>query len=451
MRFFTRTTVLLFITLFYISCSSDGDEVGRKQNETIEEATIDSFSKNYGYIGDVVVISGTNFTNNIDDIEVLFGDIKAQIKSVDKNKIEVILPVTEQPISDLIISIKNRNVVNNVENDYSNSIGVLDITPNKWHISDINYPNNGPIYISKAIGKKKLYFSTNDCCGTGVYRTLDEGITWNLWGRSGSLGEFYVTNNDEGWSQTTFGVNRIPIGGSETVNMDVHKSTQTTGLYIDDDLVNGFLIDKQKIVYQTTDGVSFNEVYNNKPKDETSSRVTKFSQLDKDNIWAAGYIDISGEKFPDFTPANDFLAPLILFPDNGSWKEVTISNLEATSQVVQIQFINKNIGYINVSNENIIKGSLNNIKPLNKLLKSVDGGNSWDLIYDTNDVPIKAFSFKDQMIGWYCLGNNIYKTTDGGVTWKVDYSHNSEIKTIAYDSGLVWALSDNKIFKYFID
>jgi len=339
----------------------------------------------------------------------------------------------------------------NVENDYSNSIGVLDITPNKWHISDINYPNNGPIYISKAIGKKKLYFSTNDCCGTGVYRTLDEGITWNLWGRSGSLGEFYVTNNDEGWSQTTFGVNRIPIGGSETVNMDVHKSTQTTGLYIDDDLVNGFLIDKQKIVYQTTDGVSFNEVYNNKPKDETSSRVTKFSQLDKDNIWAAGYIDISGEKFPDFTPANDFLAPLILFPDNGSWKEVTISNLEATSQVVQIQFINKNIGYINVSNENIIKGSLNNIKPLNKLLKSVDGGNSWDLIYDTNDVPIKAFSFKDQMIGWYCLGNNIYKTTDGGVTWKVDYSHNSEIKTIAYDSGLVWALSDNKIFKYFID
>jgi len=71
MRFFTRTTVLLFITLFYISCSSDGDEVGRKQNETIEEATIDSFSKNYGYIGDVVVISGTNFTNNIDDIEVL--------------------------------------------------------------------------------------------------------------------------------------------------------------------------------------------------------------------------------------------------------------------------------------------------------------------------------------------------------------------------------------------
>jgi|GEM_PF-997408 len=453
MKTYFTSIILALITVLFTSCSYESNDTEKTSTVLALESTIDSFSKNYGYIGDVVVINGKNFSKNLSDVEVFFDNIPAKVKSVSNTKIEIVLPKTKKPISPLQLNIKNRNITNNVNNNYSNSIGIIDDTPNEWHSMNINYPNKENVYVSKSIGKEKFYFSTDDCCGTGIYRTLDGGLTWNIWGRSGFYGDFYVTNNDEGWTQPSFGVNKVPLGGSESINMDVHESTLTNGLYIDDDLKNGFLVHRQKIVYQTTDGKKFTEVYNNNPISKNdpnglSSAVRFFSPLDKDHFWAAGYTDISNEKFPRLTGTRNFVASLILFLDNGNWKEVSIKNLESSTDIKQIQFINKKVGYINIANSNL-KNPYND--PItNKIFKSTDGGNSWSLIYDNKESLITSFSFKDETLGWYSSGNKVYKTLDGGSTWSIDYTHNSDIKKISYDNELVWALSNNKIFKYFL-
>lgn len=447
MKNIIKSLNLFLITLLIYSCSSND------VNETPiipipEQATVDSFSENYGYSGENIVINGTNFTNDINKVKIFFDDITAEINSVTDEKINIKLPNTEKSVPILKIEIENRIITNNVINDYDGNIGILANSKNEWHTIDSNI-GDGRIWKMQAVGKDKLYFSLNDNGGGGsVYRTIDGGINWKSWCSVGFDGSFYATNNDEGWSQTTFGVNKVPIGGSYSHNSDVHPSTSTIGLYVNDDLTKGFLISYHKIVYQTTDGLNFNEVYNNDPRNNNPnagnfSQVRFFSELDENHIWAAGYTEV--DQNLGYTPINKFYAPLILFLDNGNWTERSISGLSTSSKAKQIQFINKDKGYLYVRNN----GS--NSSLFSQIFKSIDGGNSWELLYDSGSLDIRAFTFKNETFGWFCSGNKIYKTIDGGINWTVDYTHNSDIINISYSDGIVWAITKDKILKYFTE
>ncbi|WP_019037304.1 hypothetical protein [Psychroflexus tropicus] len=55
----------------------------------------------------------------------------------------------------------------------------------------------------------------------------------------------------------------------------------------------------------------------------------------------------------------------------------------------------------------------------------------------------------DETTGWYCSGNTIYKTTDGGISWSVDYTSDSDISNISYGEGVVWAITKDEVLKYF--
>lgn len=440
-----KQTIALITILLISSCSSDNNT--EEEIIQLKQSTIDSYSKNYGYSGENINIVGTNFTTNINEVKVFFDDIEAEIESVNSSEIDVKLPITTNTIPVLKVEIDNRVITNNVENDYDGNIGILASTPNEWHSMDHNLPF-GSIFKSQSIGKDKFYFSTSDSGGSGVYRTKDGGLTWNNWGRCGFQGSFYATTNDEGWTQTTFGVNKVPIGGSTSINSDVHPSTSTIGLYVNDDLDKGFLISYQKIVYKTTDGVIFEEVYNNDPTSNedptgTSSQVRVFSELDENHIWAGGYIEV--DQNLGYTPINAFYAPLILFLDNGTWTERSIPGLDYSARVMKIQFINENKGYL------YVKNSRNDTPAINYLYKSIDGGNSWDRIYDFNDLPITSFSFKNETLGWFCSGNKIYKTIDGGINWTIDYTHSSNIVNVTYEDRIVWAVTSDKILKYFTE
>ncbi len=439
-----KQIIILILVLIISSCSSDEENSTTEERQTpLEQATINSYSKNYGYSGENIVINGTNFTTNINEVKVLFDDIEAEINSINNTEINIKLPVVSNSIPVFKVEIDNRIISNNVKNNYDRNIGVLASSLNNWHIIEHNGIANssnplGVVYKSQTLSKNEFYFSTNDCCGAGVYRTIDGGLTWSNWGRSDFNGSFYVTPNDEGWTQTTFGVNKVPIGGSISINFDVHNSTSTIGLYIDDDLTNGFLISYQKVVYKTTDGVNFDEVYNNNPTSSedpngVSSQVRVFSELDKNHIWAGGYTTVN----------QNLNVPLVLFLDNGTWTEVSIPNLEYSARVMQIQFIDENKGYL------YVKNSRNDTPVLNYIYKSIDGGNSWNRIYNSNDLTITSFAFKNENLGWFCSENKIYKTIDAGINWTIDYTHNSDIKNISYNDDTVWAITENEILKYY--
>jgi hypothetical protein len=455
MKNILKTLSIVLLVFICVSCASDDTQDLNVENPPItpEAATIDSYSKNFGYSGETVVISGTNFTTDVNDVEVSFDSVRAEINSVNEQEISLILPETESTIPELKVTIKNRVITNTVENDYNGNIGVLGSALNQWHSMDHNgiINSNRPfayVHKSQSVGKDKFYFTHDDSFGIGVYRTIDGGIKWKNWGRSGFDGSFYATANDEGWTQTTFGVNKVPIGGSVSLNDDVHPDSSLIGLYVSDDLNNGFLISQLKYIYQTTDGTTFNEVYNNNlPRSDedygTHSAVYAFSEFDDNHIWAGGYIDI--DQNLGYTPIYDFFAPLILFVDNGNWVEVTIPGIETSSQVKQIQFITEDTGYASIHR----MGS--RVELINRIYKSTDGGYNWDLIFDAGDEAITSFAFMDETTGWYCSGHTIYKTTDGGISWSVDYTADSDISNISYGEGVVWAITKDKVLKYFTE
>jgi len=454
MKNILKTLSIVLLVFICVSCASDDTQDLNVENPSItpEAATIDSYSKNFGYSGDTVVISGTNFTTNVNEVEVSFDNVRAEINSVNEQEISLILPETESTIPELKVSIENRIITNTVENDYNGNIGVLASALNQWHTIDhtgiINY--NEPInYVhkSQSVGKDKFYFSHDDSFGgSGVYRTKDGGITWSNWGRCGFDGSFYATANDEGWTKA-IGVSKVPVGGSILINEDIHPNNTLIGLYVSDDLSKGFLISHWKFVYQTTNGTTFNQVYNNNPRDSeepygTDSFLSVFSEFDDTHIWAGGYIDINPNL--GYTPINDFFAPLILFTDNGNWVEVTIQGIETSSQVKQLQFITEHTGYVSINRKS-------SAELINRIYKSTDGGYNWELMFDAGDEEITSFVFMDEMTGWYCSGNTIYKTTDGGISWSVDYTADSDVSNMSYGDGVVWAITKDEVLKYFTE
>ncbi|WP_019037306.1 IPT/TIG domain-containing protein [Psychroflexus tropicus] len=176
---------LVILVIFCGSCASDDTEDITGQNPPItpEAATIDSYFKNFGYSGDTIVISRTNFTTDVNDVEVSFDNVIAEINSVNEQEISLILPETESNIPELKVAVANRIITNTVENDYRGNIGVLASALNQWHSMDYNgiINSNRPfsyVHKSQSIGKDKFYFSHDDSFGNGVYRTIDGGIKW---------------------------------------------------------------------------------------------------------------------------------------------------------------------------------------------------------------------------------------------------------------------------------
>ncbi len=430
--------IAVCVSLIFSSCSSDesNGDTGDDGGQTIpEQATITSYSKDYGYSGETVTINGTNFTADINDVTVMFDDVVAEVVSVTNSTVNITLPITENSIPVLKVQIENRIITNTVQNNYNKNIGILASALNVWHTMD-NTSLFGFVYRSQVTGRDKFYYSTNDNGGSSVYRTNDGGLSWVNWGSSGFVGSFYATSNDEGWTQTSFGVNKVPVGGSQSINSDVHPTTQTIGLYVNDALTNGLLISRGKVVYETTDGLTFNEVYRNVP-DGNSSDVDVFAQLDENHMWAGGFIEVDQDPG---TGVNNVDAPLVLFIDNGEWTERSIPIADTPATIKQISFINEDKGYFSTRK----KGATE----VNRLYKSIDGGNSWELLYDANNQTIKSFTFKNESIGWYCADNEIYKTTDGGLTWVLDYTHDSSISNVTYGDGIVWGLTSDKILKF---
>lgn len=69
-------------------------------------------------------------------------------------------------------------------------------------------------------------------------------------------------------------------------------------------------------------------------------------------------------------------------------------------------------------NSNIIFGSVDSFSPnLGKLVKSLDGGNTWS-IFDAPETNIQAVGFISESHGWMGGHNTgFYETLDGGITW----------------------------------
>jgi photosystem II stability/assembly factor-like uncharacterized protein len=79
----------------------------------------------------------------------------------------------------------------------------------------------------------------------------------------------------------------------------------------------------------------------------------------------------------------------------------------------QLQFINEREGWLSVLSE-----PEKEPRESGRLWHTLDGGKSWALIYADRKDRIARFQFINSNTGWMIAGGKVYKSTDGGDTWR---------------------------------
>lgn len=96
-----------------------------------------------------------------------------------------------------------------------------------------------------------------------------------------------------------------------------------------------------------------------------------------------------------------------------TWIEQNIQNLPTGFYPNKLQFVSESVGFIG--------GIHSSPVPFYSILKTVNGGNNWEIVSTTR---ISDFYFINENTGWIGRGgiqsSELRKTTDGGVSWNLD-------------------------------
>lgn len=438
---------ILFCSLF-ISCSSDpasDPEVVTPPVPVVPvpvpvvEAKVTAYSINYGKPDEEVTIKGENFTDKLENISLYFDSVKATIIAASATEIKFKLPTTQNVIPILKLEIKNTNITNLVKNQYNGNIAILKANPaGSWIVSNsptdntqvikIQILDNGAVYYN---WETSIPYSGVTLSYNYVKRSLDDGKTWETWIETASTNwatNFFATNNDEGWSVYGAGsLYKIPTGG-QTRTLLGNSFGSIIHMNVDESLKNGTVITSGGTIYTTTDGENFTKGHSSNLTN--IGGITGSTYLDNDHIWSYGLRTIS---------SNEGYRPILLYKKGSSaeWKEKIFSDGTKDDRIRVAQFFTENTGLMLYSNE--IKTSI---------LKSNDGGDNWNEIYSGEAFTKMTFSDADN--GWAVSGKMIYKTTNGGVSWTLDYTHDEDVLSIASKNKVVWAASKSKILKRYL-
>jgi photosystem II stability/assembly factor-like uncharacterized protein len=111
----------------------------------------------------------------------------------------------------------------------------------------------------------------------------------------------------------------------------------------------------------------------------------------------------------------------------------------------QIQFPSSSVGYSNVSFQAETS--------YGAIIKTVDGGVTWQEVLPNIGEPIYDISFVNSNTGYFTTANgDLYKTTDGGSNWTLVSDFNSinfgynQIEFITENQGYLWNGADTKVY-----
>lgn len=427
------------------ACSSDSGDDSTPTPEppvvVIKTAKIASFSKNSGETGETISIYGENFTDKTSDIKITFDGVAATIVSASSTEIKFTLPQTEKLLPKIVLTILDKEILNEVKNEYNGNIGILPVpSTTDWFTIENTLKSDIDIRRVRMLSDKIFYSSFNNY----VYRTLDGGITWKEWGYSyGNSGDFYPTKKGDGLCYTDLnslkpdarGVLAIPVEGDVYSSKVLWKEPGGSypginSVYIDENMQNGTIVSQKGAIYTNSNGRDFVLSFDAQAENAGTNkiiRIFKGAQIDNDHIWTGGQIEAGTSRYP-----------FVLYKSNTTdgWKKHVLND-ELGNYVNEIFFANIENGFI------LIRDASNG-----KLYKTINGGDTWSKVYTGE--KFTKFTFKDANTGWAVLENKIYKTIDGGTTWTVDYVHDQPVRAIGYKDNIVWAISIDKIIKRYL-
>jgi photosystem II stability/assembly factor-like uncharacterized protein len=212
-----------------------------------------------------------------------------------------------------------------------------------------------------------------------ILRTTDAGISWNTQssGTNGSLFGVHLINARIGIAVGDYGaVRRTTDAGSTWGSVNTGSTATLYGIDFAD-TVNGTIVGSGGYIFRTTDGGSSWV----QQSSGTSSQLRSVS-FGNSNIGV-----IVGDR------------GLILRSTNGgsTWSSQTV---DTTVYLNSVHMVNGSLG--------MAVGS--------RSYRTSDGGQSWTIVTSLND-NFSAIRFASSLEGYAANYNNLMKTTDGGLTW----------------------------------
>ena len=197
----------------------------------------------------------------------------------------------------------------------------------------------------------------------------------------------FFTDEFNGWVTTVEGeIYKTSDGGEKWLNQLERSGKPILSIcFIDENL--GFTAGCDGIIMKTTDGGnSWVQKTNN-----LAYCLYSIFFIDSDYGWAVGY-----------------QGKIYATTDSGeNWSQQS-SNV--TSTLAGVQFFNREFGYAMGWNEG---------NSGNTIIKTTDGGHSWQKIFTSSDLSLGGcgFYFRDEQNGFVSFDKKLLSTNDGGISW----------------------------------
>lgn len=280
------------------------------------------------------------------------------------------------------------------------------------------------------------FINTNLGFATGlggrIIRTFDGGKTWENYSITyGEISNVEVTSNETVYMHVGNDIIKSTNQGEELINLGspfIDQKTQEID-FISNEI--GFALvggtpgssGISKKVLKTVDGGLTWSLQNRNDIEYGSNGLIAMNFIDENT----GFI--SGSRGQIFKTV-----------DSGvSWTEINSPG----DRIGEFQFTDSDIGYAS-----------NTYSYYNRVFKTMDKGENWELIYENSGDPIYAMHFIDNEVG-YLIGDpelGLHKTSNGGDTWEaIDipsgwfkdvYFHNENYGFICNENGYVFETLD---------
>lgn len=433
-----------YLLIFYIligciifSCIKKEDKGNQEDKWNLPAPTITNFTPANPKPGEIITISGENFSDDPEGITVSvittdqFGfnekAYPAKVINTSLTFITCVIPDTLSIGNDytIHITIKNRRLSN------SNSIPIPISEPTKgWFYAKANN-ELGYLKDIQFSSEKIGYITTSK---TYIYRTIDGGISWTWKGFFG-LNLAFTLFGDNAWAECLNDIYSTKDGENWKLNnkLDTIKSVPhfnggvINGLYMSSP-IKGQLMKSHGWLYYING--SFD------PKDiiaeyqsifSTPAYRTfywnKMSNIDEFNLIIGGYLEKwNGEK-----------TRVIAHKKAGTFNEYEAYTLvdDFSSGIKRLQLVTPDIAFLIDNNNDFFK---------------LTGGTNWVKL----NQKATALYFTDINTGYIGYNGKILKTTDGGNSWKDEFTLRTgdEVISITGKNGKLWAIGNGSVIKY---
>lgn len=358
-----------------------------------------------------VTVTGKNFGTDTAKTHVSLENEKMVITALTNTGITFTIPekFVQTGKKDCYIKIEVEGLYS-----YRDWVSIYYVEPKGWFYAGI-IPNG-----SGAAGSKNftnLIFPT-DSLGiaqreNAIYRTYDGGITWNAIGFNSdySYGRAIASSDGKNiWLE--FGAKVAVSMDGSAWTMGPEKSSFggiISGLYTSAPY-NGLIASSSGRLYDIDGSFSGATVkYQSAHYDGSSGVWDRMSAIDKNNL-----IIISNN------------TSNVVLEKAGVFSEVDISSVSSYTYVKALQMVDANTVFLVNFNNELIKYA----------------GNTWTKLTQ----QANAVYFTNNTTGYIAYNNKILKTTDGGATWNEQFTLNAndKVAVLCARNGKVWALGNNK-------